>query len=53
MSIGAELEEDELLKALQPLREEPLLMFTDMRQAFGGFANPVDAKRCATLPSRA
>ena len=47
VSIEAELEEDELVKALQPLKRERLLMFTDMRQAFGGFAKPTAAKRYA------
>ena len=50
MSIEAELKEDELVKALQPLKDEHVLMFTDMRQAFGGFADPADAGRCAFLP---
>lgn len=52
MTIGAELKEGELVEALQPLKEERLLMVTDMRQAFGGFADPMDAKRYAALPSR-
>ena len=47
VSIEAGLKEEELLEALQPLKEERLLMFTDMRQAFGGFSNPKDAERCA------
>ncbi len=50
MSIEAELKEDELVKALQPLKDERVLMFTDMRQAFGGFADSTDAERYATLP---
>ena len=45
VSIEAELKEDELVKALQPLKNERLLMFTDMRQAFGGFAKSTDAIR--------
>ena len=45
MSIEAKLKEDALVKALQPLKNERLLMFTDMRQAFGGFTNPTNAKR--------
>ena len=49
MSIEAELKENELVKALQPLKDERVLMFTDMRQAFGGFAKPADADRCAIL----
>ena len=47
VSIEAGLKEKELLEALQPLKEERLLMFTDMRQAFGGFSSPKDAERCA------
>ena len=47
VSIEAALKEKELLEALQPLKDERLLMFTDMRQAFGGFSNPMDAERCA------
>ena len=48
VSIEAGLKEKELLEALQPLKDERLLMFTDMRQAFGGFSNPKDAERCAS-----
>ena len=47
VSIEAGLKEEELLEALQPLEDERLLMFTDMRQAFGGFSSPKDAERCA------
>ena len=47
VSIEAGLKEKELLEALQPLKDQRLLMFTDMRQAFGGFSNPKDAERCA------
>ncbi len=47
VSIDAGLKEEELLEALQPLEDERLLMFTDMRQAFGGFSSPKDAERCA------
>ena len=49
VSIEADLKEGELVKALQPLKEERVLMFTDMRQAFGGFAKPADAERYAPL----
>ncbi|CAK0784493.1 hypothetical protein CVIRNUC_007697 [Coccomyxa viridis] len=45
VSIEAGLKEKELLEALQPLKDERLLMFTDMRQAFGGFSSPRDAER--------
>ena len=49
VSIEGGLKEDELVKALQPLKDEHVLMFTDMRQAFGGFADPTDAERSAFL----
>ena len=49
VNIEAGLKEKELLEALQPLKAERLLMFTDMRQAFGGFTNPKDAERCALI----
>ncbi len=45
VSIEAGLREDKLLKALEPLKGERLLMFTDMSQAFGGFTSPTDSKR--------
>ena len=47
VSIEAGLKEKELVEALQPLKDERLLLFTDMRQAFGGFSNAKDAERCA------
>lgn len=47
VTIEVGLKERELVEALEPLRYEPLIMFSDMRQAFGGFTNPKDIKRCA------
>jgi len=45
VSIEAGLREEKLLKALEPLKGERLLIFTDMSQAFGGFTSPTDSKR--------
>ena len=49
VSIEPGLKEKELVEALRPLQDERLLMFTDMRQAFGGFTDPKDADRCPLI----
>ncbi len=50
VAVEAGLKEGKLLEALEPLKGEGLLMFTDMRQAFGGFTHSTDAKRSAYAP---
>ena len=53
VTIEADMKEGKLLEALEPLKGERLLMFTDMRQVFGGFTHSEDAKRCADTPDTA